>query len=158
MASVSVDDVAENPVAVNVTPLVDIIFCLCVFFMISFRFKQLEGRFDTWLPQTTGEGRPTNSIIDLIGDLRVALFWDEANQRTVRKLGVRRVDDDDELSRLLSEARDDAERMDKPDVAVTIDAEGAVPWKDVVDVMNLCKKNHLDKVEFAFGAPAPAKR
>ena len=38
-------DPSENPVAVNVVPLVDIIFCLCVFFMCSFKFKQIEGKF-----------------------------------------------------------------------------------------------------------------
>ena len=41
MAGVSVGESEENPVAINVTLLVDIIFCLCVFFMISFKFKQL---------------------------------------------------------------------------------------------------------------------
>ena len=53
MAGVSVGESEENPVAINVTPLVDIIFCLCVFFMISFKFKQLEGKLGspTWHAQ-----------------------------------------------------------------------------------------------------------
>ena len=152
MAGVIVGEDAESPVAVNVTPLVDIIFCLCVFFMISFKFKQLEGRFEAWLPRTTGpcQGPP---IVALIGELRVALFWDEAKQRTVRQLGLRRIHDDEELGRLLLEAHDAGMRMNKPDIPVTIDAEGTVPWNDVVEIMNLCKKSHIDKIEFAVGAP-----
>ncbi|KAF0241790.1 MAG: hypothetical protein FD180_4260 [Planctomycetota bacterium] len=41
----------DNPVALNVAPMVDIIFCLCIFFMCSFHFKQLEGKFESWLPK-----------------------------------------------------------------------------------------------------------
>ena len=44
----------ENPVAINVVPMVDVISCLCVFFMCSFKFKQLEGKFDSWLPRGRG--------------------------------------------------------------------------------------------------------
>ena len=33
----------DNPVNINVVPMVDVIFCLCVFFMCSFKIKQLEG-------------------------------------------------------------------------------------------------------------------
>src|SRR5262245_47382455 len=150
------DDGGENPVAVNVTPLVDVIFCLCVFFMISFKFKQLEGRFDAWLPQTTGLHGPPNGTIDLLGEVRIALFWDEANQRTVRLFGTRRVDGDEELGRLLSEVHADATRPDKPVPPATIDAQGAVPWQDVVDVVNACKKSRIDKIEFAFGPPPDA--
>ena len=151
MASVSLGDEGDNPVAINVTPLVDIIFCLCVFFMISFEFKQLEGRFDAWLPQTIGvdPGR----IICQITDVRVALFWDEATRHTVRKLGNRRVHDDEELGQLLQEAHDACVLLNKPDAPVTIDAEARVPWSEVVNVMNLCKKSRMDRIEFALQAP-----
>ena len=44
----------DNPVALNVAPMVDIIFCLCIFFMCSFHFKQLEGKFESWLPKGHG--------------------------------------------------------------------------------------------------------
>jgi biopolymer transport protein ExbD len=46
--------------------------------------------------------------------------------------------------------------MNKPDTPVTIDAEPRVPWNDVIDVMNLCKRNRIDNIEFALGAPPPA--
>ena len=34
----------DNPVGINVTALVDVIFCHCLFFMCSLHFKQV-GRF-----------------------------------------------------------------------------------------------------------------
>ena len=41
----------DNPLPINVVPMVDIIFCLCVFFMCSFKFRETEGKFDSWLPK-----------------------------------------------------------------------------------------------------------
>ena len=155
MAGVSVGDDNENPVAINVTPLVDIIFCLCVFFMISFKFKQLEGKFDSWLPK--GKGSTGGIMVEgILDEVRVAMWWDEANQKTIRQLGQRRVADDEELAQLIKEGYDAWVRMNKPDVPVTIDAEARVPWEEVIKVMNLCKRNKIDKIEFALGAPPPA--
>ena len=44
----------ENPVAINVVAMVDIIFCLCLFFMCSLKFKPLDAKFDSWLPKDKG--------------------------------------------------------------------------------------------------------
>ena len=154
MAGVSVGDEQDNPVAINVTALVDIIFCLCVFFMISFKFKQIEGKFDTWLPKNKGaEGVASGA--DIIKEIRVAMFWDADNERTVRQLGMRRVESDEELQNLIREAHEDFVRNNQPDVPVTIDADPRVPWNDVMTVVNLCKRNQIDKIEFAMGAPPP---
>ena len=131
----------------------DIIFCLCVFFMISFKFKQLEGKFETWLPKGKGyEGMPLKAVIE---EIRVALFWDENNSKVVRKFGTRLVPEDEELHRLISASYDDFKRLNKPDIGLTIDADFRVPWEDVVDVMNVGKKAGVSKVEFAAGAPPP---
>src|SRR5215470_12761580 len=93
-------DPQENPVAINVVPMVDVIFCLCVFFMCSFHFKQLEGKFDSWLPLERGGFTP---IVDdkLLEEIRVALFWDPQHDRVVRQLGTRRLADDAELQAML---------------------------------------------------------
>jgi biopolymer transport protein ExbD len=155
MAGASMDDGGENPVGINVTPLVDIIFCLCVFFMISFKFKQLEGKFDSWLPKNKGAVGSV-AVEGILDEVRVAMFWDANAQKTVRQLKSRRIDSDEELGQIIKEAHDDWVRMNKPDTPVTIDAEARVPWEEVVKVMNLCKRNKIDKIEFALGAPPPA--
>jgi biopolymer transport protein ExbD len=129
-----------------------VIFCLCVFFMISFKFKQLEGKFDSWLPKGKGsQGMPLNAVIQ---EVRVALFWDEEHQETVRKIGTRLVPDDDELLRLITEAHAGFVRRNHPEVGLTIDGDLRVPWKDVVGVMNLSKKAGIDTIEFAYNAPS----
>lgn len=148
-------DPNENPVAINVVPMVDVIFCLCVFFMCSLNFKQLEGKFDSWLPKGKGVGG-SGSVSALIEEIRVAMFYDEKTGKTVRQLGNRRIDDDATLQQLIKDAHDDFIRLNKPDTPVTIDAESKVPWREVITVMNLCKRNSIDKIEFAMGAAPPA--
>ena len=148
--SSGIGDDNENPVSINITPLVDVIFCLCVFFMVSFKFKQLEGKFETWLPKEKGfEGMPLKAVIE---EIRVALFWDDKNLKVVRKMGTRFVPENDQLQQLISESYQDFKRLNKPDIGLTIDADLRVPWQSVIDVMNVGKKAGVSKVEFAAGA------
>ena len=144
-------DPNDNPVAINVVPLVDIIFCLCVFFMCSFKFRQLEGKFDSWLPKDKGsEGLPS---LDLISEVRVALIWDEAKQELTRKMGVRSIPDDADLQKSIQEAHDAWVAKGKPDAPVTIDGDTRIPWSEVITVVNIIKRCGIDKIEFAMGAP-----
>ena len=149
MAGVSVGEAPDNPVAINITAMVDIIFCLCVFFMCSLHFKQLEGKFDTWLAKDKGsQGMPVGTIIQ---EIRVALFWNDATGEVTRKIGTRVVPEDERLQELLAESFADFKRLTKPDMSLTIDADPKVPWQDVVNVINLGKRVGIEKVEFAFG-------
>ena len=147
-------DPDENPVAINVVPMVDVIFCLCVFFMCSFKFKQLEGKFDSWLPKDKGLG-DVSQLKDIIEEVRIALFWDPKTETVTRQLGTRRVKDDDELQELIRKAHADWEKIGKANTPVTVDADGKVPWKEVVNVINLCKREKIDAIEFAFGTGKP---
>jgi biopolymer transport protein ExbD len=149
-------DDRDNPVAVNVVPLVDIIFCLCVFFMCSFKFKQLEGKFDAWLPKSQGaEGEPLRRAP--AEETRVALEWDRTSQKVVRRFAFRRVDDDEDLRRAIEESHAALLAQGVPDAPVTIDAGAEVPWQEVVRVVDLARAKEALEVQFAAGA-APAAR
>jgi biopolymer transport protein ExbD len=148
MASVSVGDSPDNPVAINVTAMVDVIFCLCVFFMCSLHFRQVEGKFETWLPKGQGIG-PDGAIGP---ELRVAMSWDAAGQRTVRQFGQRVIQDDAELQTLIGQSRADWQRLGLADAPLTIDADVRVPWRDVIDVVNLASREAIDRIQFAMGA------
>src|SRR5215813_13085619 len=93
----------DNPVAINVVPMVDVIFCLCVFFMCSFKFKQLEGAFNSWLPKDKGsKGEPGEPK-----EIRIAMFWEADGQKVRRQFGQRVVEDNAELTQLIKSAHDD---------------------------------------------------
>jgi biopolymer transport protein ExbD len=138
----------DNPVSLNVVPMVDVIFCLCVFFMCSFEFEQLEGAFDAWLPKNRGNvcGRATGQ------EIRVALAWDTEDQRTTRWFGQRVVEDEFELTQLIRGAHDDSVLRGQHDVPLIIDGDPRVPWQDVIEVVNTAKELHFENIEFALGA------
>lgn len=142
----------DNPVHLNVAPMVDIIFCLCIFFMCSFHFKQLEGKMESWLPKDKGVfGDPVpNPILE---EVRVFMKWDPTTNSTLRKVNAQMVNSDEELGSILVERIEKFKSLGRPDTPVIVDALPEVPWKDVIKVMDICKLNKLEKVELA--APMP---
>lgn len=138
----------DNPVPINVVPMVDVIFCLCVFFMCSFKFKQLEGKFESWLPKNKGD----SGVPSEIKEIRIAMFWDLDKQKVRRQFGQRVVEDDQELSSLIKSAHDDWVLKNFPEVPLIIDGDPRVPWKDVIEVVNISKTLAIHNIEFALGA------
>src|SRR5262245_30329694 len=94
----------DDPVAMNVIPMVDVIFCLCGFFMCSFALKTREGELEASLPRNTGTADAARQSIP---EVRVALTWDEATGAVVRRFGARTVRDDAELLALVRGTYDD---------------------------------------------------
>ena len=151
-------DPNENPVGINVVPMVDVIFCLCIFFMCSMKFKELEGKFESWLPKDKGTSQPMDSSTP-IEEIRVALFWDDVNKVTTRQFGKNMIRDDEQLQTLIRAAYADCVKLGRND-PVIIDGGELVPWREIVNVINLAKREKVEKIEFAAGKDydAPAKK
>ncbi|MEK7469717.1 MAG: biopolymer transporter ExbD [Planctomycetota bacterium] len=141
----------DNPVALNVAPMVDIIFCLCIFFMCSFHFKQLEGKLESWLPKKGREGRPDVFVLE---EVRITMTWDASTQTVIRRIGGQTYPGDAELVGTI-QSRLETKRKFEPGAAAIIDAMPDVPWKDVIKVLDLCKSSKIESVELA--APMPVK-
>src|SRR5438128_10552283 len=77
----NIGEASDNPVEINVTAMVDVIFCLCIFFMCSFHFKQLEGKIDAWLPNKGG-GPGTPPVV-ILEEIRVFMRWDAEHATTI---------------------------------------------------------------------------
>jgi biopolymer transport protein ExbD len=143
----NIGEASENPVGINVTAMVDVIFCLCIFFMCSFHFKQLEGKLEAWLPK---EGGPPNPTVPPppIEEIRVFMRWDPATRATVRSLGSRPpAASDAELMGVVRADLDGYRRIHKTP-PVVLDATKDVPWSDVVHLLDLCKRDKVEKVRF----------
>ena len=152
--SQNIGEAADNPVAINITAMVDVIFCLCIFFMCSFHFKQLEGKIDSWLPKDRGifNNDPyfDNNLVK--DEIRIVMNWDNATQATNRKVThFNWVQTDEELVRNILEMADSYRKVGNTTFPLIIDAQPDVPWADVVHVMDLCRQNGIEKIE--FGAP-----
>jgi biopolymer transport protein ExbD len=49
------DGVAGDQLELNMTPMIDIVFQLIVFFLLSLKFKDVDRRIDTMMPKDRGE-------------------------------------------------------------------------------------------------------
>jgi biopolymer transport protein ExbD len=148
--SQNIGESSDNPVAINVTAMVDVIFCLCIFFMCSFHFKQLEGKIDTWLPKDRGifQGAINNDLVK--DEVRVVMRWDPRAKATIRKVANQNpVGSDEELMRDVLQIADGYNKVGNMSWPLVIDAAAEVPWQDVVHVMDLCKRNKIERIEFA---------
>jgi biopolymer transport protein ExbD len=144
----NIGEESDNPVEINVTAMVDVIFCLCIFFMCSFHFKQLEGRIDAWLPKTGNQpGTPSGPVV--LEEIRVFMRWDVAANKTLRKVTQTSVSTDDQLMTEIRVRKDHYVQAGKTVFPVIIDATPDVPWQDVIHVLDLCKKENLSSIEFA---------
>lgn len=143
----------DNPVNLNVVAMVDIIFCLCIFFMCSFKFKQLEGKFQSWLPKDKGTGAASDP--GEIKEIRIAMLWDADLKKPRRMFGHKTVADGPEgiaeLEVLISGAYDDWVRKGNPKVPLIIDGDFALPWDEVMQIVNIGKKLSIENIEFAMG-------
>jgi len=145
-------EASDNPVAINITALVDIIFCLCIFFFCSFHFRQLEGKFESWLPKDRGVNATPVVKIDL-EDIRIFLKYNanaaDTTEAVRRQVMSTPVTSDKHLVDLLQGAVANYKKLQLDDVPVIIDAEPLVPWKEVVNVLSLCRGVGLKKLQFS---------
>ena len=146
--SQNIGEESDNPVEINVTAMVDVIFCLCIFFMCSFHFKQLEGKIDAWMPKDKGPNPLTEQIKVPLEEIRVFLRWDPARNATTRKVGRNDVSTDADLLSAVLAQKGDYERAGKTVFPILIDATPDVPWSDVVHALDLFKGERLTNIEF----------
>jgi biopolymer transport protein ExbD len=67
--------------ALNMTPMIDIVFQLILFFMFNMKFKALDHRIDSEIPKDRGI-QATATFVDPIPAIKVALFRrDEPGQQ-----------------------------------------------------------------------------
>lgn len=138
-----------NPLPLNVVPLIDVIFCLLLFFMCSFHFKRLEGRMEAWLPRDKG---PNDSriVAPVLEEIRVVLSVDPATGRVVRKLGRNDLPDDAALRATMREQFDRIRAMTGAAPPLVLKSEGDVAWGEVFRVMDLATEAKLPRIEFAL--------
>jgi biopolymer transport protein ExbD len=117
---------------------------------VAARFEELEGKFECWLPRPSGV-LEAGAAPETPSEIRVALLWNDLDRKTIRRLGNRVAGSDAELQLLIDGERDRV-RSHQLEPAVTLDAAAHIPWKDVVNVINLCKRARIDEIEFALPA------
>lgn len=113
----------EKP-AINLTPMIDIVFLLVIFFMVGTKFSEVEQQLELTVPEVGG----TATVLPAVQRHVVAIFKDGT------------VSLDGELMDLLqleSELEAECERGDQVNVVIRGDAEGA--FQNVATVLSVCR-------------------
>ncbi len=126
-------DAVEEPV-LNLTPMIDIVFLLIIFFMIGTQFTEMERQFDIQLPTVT-EAQPLTTlpdeiIISVAQDGRLSI---NGQARTM-----------EEVERDLIAAQEHY-----ADQAVLIRGDGQGPYQYVMDVLAVCHRAKINFVSLA---------
>lgn len=144
------------------TPMIDVIFQLVIFFMCAAHFKQIEGRLESLLPLDKGlTSRPDDRPpapelrIRLVerGPLVVAFLEGRELGRfpadTGRLEGI-----SPQWDRIAQEAAPfyKANRKKDPRACLSIDAAAKVPFQYIVSTLDACRRAGIEAIEFAGNA------
>lgn len=148
-------DTVEEPV-LNLTPMIDIVFLLIIFFMVGSEFTKkradAEGHYKIQLP-TVADVRPLTDLPDPIV-IDVPIEGDMAYQGGPQNAKLTSCTKD-ELENFLKQARRiDLERKFRKR-AVIIRGDGEGKYHRVTDVMELCKKAQFQTVTLALSPRKP---
>jgi len=126
----------EDP-ALNLTPMIDVVFLLIIFFMVGARFTEEanDQQFDVQLPTAA----PLQTLSREPDPLVVAV-----NRSGQLSLGGRPMSRD-ELSSALQQARSAWSGQ-----TVIIRGDGAGSYQSVIDIMSLCHQLQITRFSLAF--------
>jgi biopolymer transport protein ExbD len=135
----------EQP-QLNLTPMIDVLFLLIIFFMVAAKFGDLERNIELQVPKVADAGSaappPRPLVVNVLADGQIDF---DGQPVTLA-----------ELSAQLSEARD---RLGDPSVVVRGDA--ACAYQDVASVLSACRAAKISALGItviaAGGSGSPAR-
>ncbi len=101
-------------VKLNMTPMIDVVFLLLIFFILTFRITASEGQFEVHLPRSGGPPKPSAAL-----PLEVRLFADARGELAEVRLSGRRL-------RNLHELHQEVERLLVGDPALAAASEATL--------------------------------
>lgn len=122
------------------TPLIDIVFLLMVFFLMTINFEKPEEILTHRLPQLGHEASEDPSKDWEKVELKLAIV--KQSGRLVLQLQERTLESYEQLHRYLDQLPDD--------IMIIIDAADDVPYKHIIGVYNSCLKANKEDIVFSF--------
>lgn len=125
----------------NLTPMVDIVFNLLIFFMVSTQFVDLEKKVDLSVPEVGG----TAGLSEIQRSKTINVFRDGTITLDSQLVSV------NELRSLLATAHRQYEGLQ-----VTIRGDAATPYQSVANVMNACRQAGIAEMGIAVAPGDPS--
>lgn len=123
----------EEP-ALNLTPMIDVVLQMVIFFLVGTQFTRNERQFEVQLPKVT-DARPLTNLPDeiLINVSRDGRFYVGRRERTPQELET-------ELATAAQRYKDQA---------VVIRGDGDGRYQHVMTALNICYRANITNVQLA---------
>lgn len=131
----------EEDIGINLSPLIDCVFLLLIFFLVTTMIKKTEKQIPVRLPEShsslTQKSRDDVVVLSLdkLGNIRLGRLNKENGEMEYRYLRQT-------ISTFLSEHRE-SERQDWP---LRIDATAETPFQLVVNLLDQCQDQGIQNV------------
>lgn len=137
---------SEEKVSIPIAPMIDVVFLLLIYFMVSSTLERQEADLSFQLPGSVEQEEPLElpdeQIIEIRQDGQVVVNdYPYDNPEAPRLL---------ELAAMLTRFRE-ASAANKVDAIVTISPDESVPHAQIVKVMDACSIAEIEAVNFALG-------
>ncbi len=127
---------SNKDIDVNLTPLIDVVFLLLIFFMVSTTFVK-ESKIDLTLPEASANlKQETIDRIDVAVDRKGTVYVNEQALINSQTTTIRKA---------LADARRD---LETDDPVVVISADSGATHQHVIDVMDAARQAGLFRVTF----------
>ncbi|MBM79701.1 MAG: biopolymer transporter ExbD [Planctomycetaceae bacterium] len=118
----------------NLTPMIDIVFLLIIFFMVGTQFTERETQYDIDLATVSSAQPltrlPDELVVNILADGNIVLLEKDYNLAELEKLFVQA-------------------RENYPGQAVVIRGDRKVPYQRVMDVMAVCHRSKITKISLS---------
>lgn len=140
-----IDQLIDEPVGMQIAPLIDVVFLLLIYFMVTSSLKRQEADLGIQLPgavaQTQAVVIPDEQIVEILADGRVLLNGQVFPADSGPELP--------ELYQVLLRYKQ-ASDLTRTKALVTIQAEDEARHERVIDVMNACAGAGIKHVTFGM--------
>ena len=131
--------------------MIDVVFLLLIFFIVTAKFKEIENRLDAYLPKDEGQN-PIKSDIEKPDEVRVYM-WVPENDPNGVYIGVNdrekpTVEDVNELADKLKSLKASIEHSGLQKMTVVLDARKNVMFDYVIGALDACYLAEIEEVKF----------
>ena len=140
---------SDSKVTLEMTPMIDVVFQLLIFFMFTFKIVSVEGEFAITMPAAEqGSAAPTSENITALPDIQVQLLAGETGDLAGIQVGDSAVKSMDELAATLKAIVGDDPQM-AGDVEMKIIAPDNLKYGNVVAAINAAARVKIQKIKFS---------
>jgi len=121
----------DDRVQLDLTPMIDVVFLLIIFFMVATKFTELEHDIGLQLPEVNSitplTSAPKQRVVNIHDDGRATLDGQEVTL-------------DELMAQLASACRD------YPQLSVVVRGDAACPYQHIAAVLAACKDAHVTEL------------